>query len=204
MKFNQENIIVIAVYLVIFLYFKFVSSFHINSILGKFIIISSIIALTLKNKNYGIYAAILYIIFNNDGIEKLTNNDTKTDTNNDKNKDTKTDTNTDTNKDTTSNNDNSKCSPCETSKVSDNEINDAIASFKKKHCLNGKLIDKNKNPIEIKDLASNFPEISFNLERSPTCNPCSESCSFKLTSGSERITVEEKLRPIDSSTISTS
>ena len=99
-----------------------------------------------------------------------------------------------------------KCCPCDSSKNESNttnEINDAIASFKSKHCKNGKVIDKNGNPIDMKDLASNFPEISFNLEKCATCNPCAEGCNFKLTSGSERITVEENLRPVDSSVIST-
>jgi flavoprotein len=99
-----------------------------------------------------------------------------------------------------------KCCPCDSSKNGTrktNEINDAIASFKTKHCKNGKVIDKNGNPIDMKDLASNFPEISFNLEKCATCNPCAEGCNFKLTSGSERITVEENLRPVDSAVIST-
>jgi hypothetical protein len=99
-----------------------------------------------------------------------------------------------------------KYCPCDSSKnetSKNNEINDAIASFKNKHCKNGKVIDKNGNPIDMKDLASNFPEISFNLEKCATCNPCAEGCNFKLTSGSERITVEENLRPVDSAVIST-
>lgn len=81
------------------------------------------------------------------------------------------------------------------------ETNDAIATFKKIHCKNGKILDKDGKELQINDLNKYYPAIKFELENG-NCNPCENSCKFKLTSSSERITVEENLRPTSSSTVS--
>lgn len=81
------------------------------------------------------------------------------------------------------------------------EINDPVASFKKLHCKNSKLM-KNGVEINIADLNSVFPQLKFNLENEK-CNPCEDNCQFKITSGTERITVEERLRPTSSTAVST-
>lgn len=80
------------------------------------------------------------------------------------------------------------------------ETNDAIATFKKIHCKNGKILDKDGKEIQINDLSKYYPALKFELEN-VKCNPCEDSCKFKLTSSSERITVEENLRPTSSSVI---
>jgi hypothetical protein len=194
MKIRQELLITFVVCLVIYLYRNLFISIYKNSILGRLIFILFIIFSTLKKKEFGVLAVILYVIIDKTIIEGMTTNDSTNDSDNNAN-----------NGDGEISND-TKCCPCDSSKnesTTTNEINDAIASFKTKHCKNGKVIDKNGNPIDMKDLASNFPEISFNLEKCATCNPCAEGCNFKLTSGSERITLEENLRPVDSAVIST-
>ena len=194
MKIPEEFLIAFVVCLIIYLYRNLFSAIYKNSILGRLIFILFIIFATLKKKEFGILVAILYVILDKTIIEGMTTNDDTTDSDN-----------SDNNTDGEINND-TKCCPCDSSKnetSATNEINDAIASFKKKNCKDGKIIDKDGNPIDMKDLASNFPEISFNLEKCATCNPCAEGCNFKLTSGNERITVEENLRPVDSSAIST-
>ena len=94
--------------------------------------------------------------------------------------------------------------PTQDIKSADNvkvELNDSMASFKSQHCKNGKLIDKNGNEINITDLSTTFPSIKFNIENDK-CNPCEDNCNFKITSDVERITVEEKLRPLNSTQIS--
>ena len=186
MKIPEEFLIAFVVCLIIYLYRNLFSAIYKNSILGRLIFILFIIFATLKKKEFGILAAILYVIIDENLVEGMTTNDTIINSNNIANI-----ANTVNNNDTKS------------SENMTNEINDAVASFKIKHCKNGNIIDKNGNPIDLKDLASNFPEISFNLENFDTCNPCAEDCNFKLTSGQERITVEEKLRPVDSAVIST-
>ena len=80
------------------------------------------------------------------------------------------------------------------------ETNDAIATFKKIHCKNGKILDKDGKEIQINDLSKYYPAIKFELENGK-CNPCEDSCKFKLTSSSERITTEENLRPTSSSRV---
>jgi hypothetical protein len=81
------------------------------------------------------------------------------------------------------------------------ETNDAIATFKKIHCKNGKILDKDGKEIQINDLSKYYPAIKFELENNK-CNPCDDNCKFKLTSSSERLTVEENLRPSSSATVS--
>jgi hypothetical protein len=81
------------------------------------------------------------------------------------------------------------------------ETNDAIATFKKIHCKNGKILDKDGKEIHINDLSKYYPAIKFELENNK-CNPCDNTCKFKLTSSSELLTVQENLRPISSATVS--
>jgi hypothetical protein len=79
---------------------------------------------------------------------------------------------------------------------------DAIATFKKEHCnKEGKLIDnKTGKLVDLDDLSTVFPNIEFNL-KNEKCNPCEDNCGFKLTSGTELLTVEQDLRPIPSNVV---
>jgi hypothetical protein len=170
MKIPTELVVASIVGLMIYLYRDLFTALYKNSLLGRLLSVLLIVAITFKKTEYGILAAIVYIIVDKTVVEGMSNNDAKQSDTKNENIDT----------------------------------NDAVASFKNKHCKDGKIIDKDGNPIDIKDLSSNFPEISFNLENSATCNPCAEKCNFKLTSSDERISVEEKMRPVDSAEVSTS
>ena len=170
MKIPTELVIASIVGVMIYLYSDLFTALYKNSLLGRLLSLLLIVVITFKKTEYGILAAILYIIIDKTVVEGMSNNDAKQSDTKNENIDT----------------------------------NDAVASFKNKHCKDGKIIDKDGNTIDIKDLSSNFPEISFNLEKNATCNPCAEKCNFKLTSSDERISVEEKMRPVDSAVVSTS
>lgn len=80
-------------------------------------------------------------------------------------------------------------------------MNDPVATFKKEHCnKEGKLIDKAGKLVDLADLSTVFPNIEFNL-KNEKCNPCEENCGFKLTSGTELLTVEQQLRSIPSNVV---
>ena len=167
------------------IYISFLILFFINiyglysSILGKIINVLLVVYLILDNNlTFGLMAFLIIILLNNKTVENFENNlDETTEISTEENQ-TDDDTKTET------------------------EINDPIASFKRKYCKNGKLVDENNNPVNISDLSSVFPHIKFNLENQQ-CNPCEDNCDFKLTSETERLSVEEKLRPTDSSQVST-
>lgn len=73
----------------------------------------------------------------------------------------------------------------------------AIQQFRTKHCVDGKLMkdDKEVTPQQLKDA---FPDIKFS---SDACNPCDTECNFEIISSEEKLTVEEHLKPIDSTNI---
>ncbi len=146
-----------------------------STILGKLINISCIIYLILNdNITFGIIAFFIVLLLNNGTVENFENNS--------KDSSVKTSTEKEDNKNKP-------------------ELNDTIATFKSEHCENGKLFDKDRKEINIADLSNVFPNIQFNIENEK-CNPCDDNCNFKITSEIERISVEEKLRPTNSTQIS--
>lgn len=152
------------------------------TILGKVVSILSVIYLILNNNiTFGIIGFLIILLLNNGNVENFENKDSD---------EKKTEQ-----QDTTLSSEKVEVSE---SKV---EINDPIASFKAKHCKNGNLLDNDGKTINISDLSSVFPHIKFNIENEK-CNPCEDNCDFKLTSETERIAVEEKLRPTSSTQVS--
>jgi len=150
------------------------------SILGKIINVLLVMYLILDNNiTFGLIAFLIIILLNNKTVENFENNLDETIESSTEEKQTILETTTET----------------------ETEINDPIATFKSKYCKNGKLVDENNNPVNISDLSTVFPHIKFNLENQQ-CNPCEDNCDFKLTSETERISVEEKLRPTNSSQVS--
>ena len=73
----------------------------------------------------------------------------------------------------------------------------AIQQFRTKHCVDGKLM-KDDNEVTPQQLKDAFPDINFS---SDACNPCDEDCNFEIISSSEKLTVEENLKSIDSTNI---
>lgn len=60
--------------------------------------------------------------------------------------------------------------------------------------------DVNGIVLTPRQIKKKYPNISFTNK---PCNPCSEECSYELTDSSEQFTVQENLRPKDSSTLPT-
>jgi hypothetical protein len=147
-----------------------------STILGKIINILSVLYLILnEHLSLAIIAFLLILLLNNGTIENFEGS-----------KDTPPGENSD--------------SPANNEPEVD--LNDTIASFKAKHCINKKLVDKDNKEINIADLSNIFPNIQFNIENEK-CNPCEDNCDFKITSNVELITTEESLRAVPSGSIGT-
>lgn len=172
-----------------------------NSILGKLLAVIIVMILTSINIIIGVFSALLVMFLYDNLIEGMENKDDKSkpDVTKKSNEGDKHDKIMDAHE---------KINEVKEKHADDKEkmpeINDAVASFKKNHCLNGKLVKNNMEEIKLSDIQSYFPQISFGLEHNSVCNPCEPSCNFKMTSYDERITVEEKLRPKDTNSVSVS
>lgn len=157
--------------------------------LGKLIIITIIVIITINNKKIGLLLAIISLFLNQKITETMENNENNENKKLDLNQTIKKNHKNIINQLNEQSNENQN-------KLNNNiELNDAIATFKKIHCKNGKIIDKNGKELQINDLSKYYPSIKFELENK-NCNPCKDSCNFKLTSSNERISIEEKMRPI--------
>ncbi len=181
-----------------------------NSLLGKLFAVSVVVYLTSVNMAVGLLAAILVMLSYDRLIEGMENKDSNE---NDKDK-TKLDLEIKKSndqhdvemmkinelKENKSNVQNIKKEIMNDDEMS-NSVNEAITRFKMDHCLNGKLVKNNMEQIKLSDLKSYFPQITF---EDNVCNPCDPGCNFKMTSFDERITVEEKLRPKETSAVSVS
>ena len=71
-----------------------------------------------------------------------------------------------------------------------------IQNFKGKYCSDGKLM-KNGTEVDInqQQITDNFPDVKF---LSDMCNPCDDDCQYEIISSSERLTVEDNLKSVDS------
>jgi len=171
-----------------------------SSALGKLISLVAVIYIVLnENVKLGLLSFFIILLLNNKNSKEGFENEGKSDKehakdNSSTSKEQKKEDDMNKDKD-------SKSNVSETSHTSEtSEINDPIASFKKLHCKNSKIM-KDGVEISIADMTNAFPQLKFNLENEK-CNPCEDNCHFKITSGAERITVEEKLRPTSSTAIS--
>lgn len=70
--------------------------------------------------------------------------------------------------------------------------------FKKMYCKDNKLRNDKGDIVDQKDISSVFKTIAFNKGE---CNPCEETCSFNITDTNERMNTEENLRPADSNSL---
>jgi hypothetical protein len=70
--------------------------------------------------------------------------------------------------------------------------------FKKMYCKDNKLRNEKGDIVEQKDVSSVFKTVVFNKGE---CNPCDETCSFNITDTQERMNTEENLRPADSNSL---
>jgi len=192
-----NKILLLSVFVLLLQLYNFHSAF-----LGKLLIIIIVIFITINHKFLGLLLTLISLLLNQKITETMETMETmdkkesvpipSTKTNNDSKVEEKSD----------------EKDKIDMNKIVENpipnndvETNDAIATFKKIHCKNGKILDKDGKEIQINDLSKYYPAIKFELENGK-CNPCEDGCKFKLTSSSERISVEENLRPSSSSTVS--
>ena len=174
MKQLKELIIIL---ILVIAYFNNNNMYYaLSTILGKSILLGIIILLTALMPNLGICIVLILFIFNSQNIyEGLENN-------------------------TSNNHDNKHDNKDDNKPHTLTEINDAVASFKKKYCVNGQLINNKKEKIILSDINLHFPQIVFDINNK--CNPCNNDCLFKITSGDELLSTDELLRSKNSTLIS--
>ena len=186
MKQLKELIIIL---ILVIAYFNNNNMYYaLSTILGKSILLGIIILLTALMPNLGICIVLLLFIFNSQNIyEGLENNTSNSHDNKDDNKDD-------------NKHDNKYDNKYDNKPHTLTEINDAVASFKKKYCVNGQLINNKKEKIMLSDINLHFPQIVFDINNK--CNPCDKDCLFKITSGDELLSTDELLRSKNSTLIS--
>lgn len=182
------------VLLVIILFFIYIKPHFIidlsNSIIGKLIFIILLIIISYHSIFAGIAFAFLIIIYSEQLKEGFENNgETKKETNMEEKP------NTDEKESDTENEDNTH----EKKSNIKNDNDNSITLFREKHCSardNTKiLLDDNDKEVSMDNIKKSFPTLSFINEQ---CDPCEESCEFKITESEERLNVEEQLRPKES------
>lgn len=197
-----NKILFLSVFVLLLQLYNFHSAF-----LGKLLIVLIIVFITINNKYLGLLLTFVSLFLNQtigetiETMESMEKSEEKTVKPNDN---IALDKSQDSNSSLTNNLEEKKdINDIVENPLPNNEVetNDAISTFKKIHCKNGKILDKDGKEIQINDLSKYYPAIKFELENEK-CNPCEDSCKFKLTSSSERITVEEKLRPTSSTSVS--
>jgi hypothetical protein len=167
-----------------------------NTILGKLLIVTSLVLASIHSTFAGFCIALLIVVFSYqtyEGMESGSGMPTSssgkgaiTDKGTDKGADSGADKDTDTDKDTDKGTD-----PVDIGSVT-------INKFKKMYCKDNKLRNEKGDLVEQKDISSVFKTVAFNKGE---CNPCDESCSFNITDTEERMNTEENLRPADSNSL---
>lgn len=151
--------------------------FSLNSVLGRSIILLSVMAAAHYHVLGGVAVLLVLIYFKSSIFEGMENEDTDM-------KDGDSDM------------------ADEDSDMADEDTGgsskQSIAEFKKKHCIDGKLMKDDKE-ITTEEMKTAFPDLKFLSE---DCNPCDIDCNFEIISSNERLTSEENIKAVDSSTIS--
>ena len=158
--------------------------FSLNSVLGRSIILLSVMAAAHYHVLGGVAVLLVLIYFKSSIFEGMENEDTDM-------KDGDTDMK-----------DGDSDMADEDSDMADEDTGgsskQSIAEFKKKHCIDGKLMKDDKE-ITTEEMKTAFPDLKFLSE---DCNPCDIDCNFEIISSNERLTSEENIKAVDSSTIS--
>ena len=149
-----------------------------NTILGKILILTSLVLASIHSTFSGFCIALLIVVFSYqtyEGMESGSGMPTSS-----SGKGAITDKGTDKGAD-----------PVDIGSVT-------INKFKKMYCKDNKLRNEKGDLVEQKDISSVFKTVAFNKGE---CNPCDESCSFNITDTEERMNTEENLRPADSNSL---
>lgn len=158
--------------------------FSLNSVLGRSIILLSVMVAAHYHVLGGVAVLLVLIYFKSSIFEGMENEDTDM-------KDGDTDMK-----------DGDSDMADEDSDMADEDTGgsskQSIAEFKKKHCIDGKLMKDDKE-ITTEEMKTAFPDLKFLSE---DCNPCDIDCNFEIISSNERLTSEENIKAVDSSTIS--
>jgi hypothetical protein len=165
--------------------------FDFNTVLGKILIIIVILVATHFHIMAGVLAFLIIVSINHSVREGMENKDESSSTDSsedagDHSADNADDHSSDENKNH--------------NKVSDINGDDAdslISSFKAENCKNG-LLMKDGTEVAQDSISKSFPNVKFLGE---TCNPCDDDCKFEIVSSAERLTAEENVKPVNSSTI---
>ena len=160
-----------------------------NTELGRIVFIAFIICAASYKTYLGLLLVVLLISLEQmETIEPMDNKKSSDDTSTDNKESTDGESTDDTSTDDTSTDDTS----------TDNKIN-LINQFRKSHCRNGKLNkDSNHSDVSIDKISIMFPNVKFAGE---ACNPCDDKCKFSISTGLERMSVIENLKPVSSKSI---
>lgn len=180
-----------------------------NTILGKLLLITSLVLATIHSTFAGFCIALLIVVFSYQTYEGLESGTIKESTDS-----VESSTKTDSSHEMTDGVDktihaNVTDEKTGTHEVDSNKKTDVSVKgentgvitnnkFKKLYCKDNKLRNKTGEVVEQKDISSVFKSIAFNKGE---CNPCEDSCSFTVSDTEERMHTEEKLRPADSNSI---
>jgi|TARA_B110000967_G_C18844245_1_gene541083 hypothetical protein len=157
--------------------------FDFNTVLGKILFVIVILAATHIHMLAGVLALLIIISINHNVIEGMDNKDgVSTD---------------ESSGDATVVTDGSENTDNNVSDVNGDDADTLISSFKTDNCKNG-LLMKDDKEVTLDSIAKSFPSLKFLGE---TCNPCDDDCKFEIVSSAERLTAEENVAPVDSTTI---
>jgi len=146
-----------------------------NNVLGRLLFVIVILIATHFHILAGVITLMLIISYNHNVIEGMENKEDLTDKPSDEDKESELGV-TDLNGDNTEDN---------------------ITTFKKDNCKDG-LLMKDGKEVTTDSITTSFSDLKFLDE---TCNPCEDDCKFEIVSSSERLTAEENMTPVDSTTI---
>ena len=166
-----------------------------NTILGKLLLVTSLVLATIHSTFSGFCIALLIIVFSYQTYEGLESGKGMKSSDDSKKETDAVEGVSETQSDAVE-------ADAKTHEVEKNDKHASVDTgiittnkFKKLYCKDNKLRNKSGETVEQKDISSVFKNIVFNKGE---CNPCDETCSFSITDTGERMNTEENLRPADS------
>ena len=172
-----------------------------NTILGKLLILTSLVLASIHSTFSGFCIALLIVVFSYQTCEGMESGSGTDSTPSSADAATATApvpvpaTETETETETTSNvgetGTPSSPVPVDVGVITPNK-------FKKMYCKDNKLRNEKGDIVQQKDISSVFKTVTFNKGE---CNPCEDTCSFTITDSAERMNTEENLRPSDSNSL---
>jgi hypothetical protein len=142
-----------------------------NTFIGKLLLILILVVTTLQSTVSGIFVAILIIVLSETVYEGMENKEETVD-------DVKDEV------------------------EQEQEQFEKIKDMRTKHCKTDKekviFVDAKGNELSLEEIQQKYPSINFSKD---LCNPCDESCSFRITGTLEQLSTQDALRPKNSKQI---